>query len=101
MDTIKQVAILSRITTRDEAGTHFSALYDDADLDSLVADGYLHIERPTHGATGIPYSVEFATCTVTADGMALIDANPEYTAQVEVNVRFREQDDEQERDLGR
>ncbi len=78
MDTRKAVEILSRIATRDEAGAHFTALYASEHLAALEAEGYLNIERHVHARTGIAYSEEFYRCTVSEDGAALVEANPEY-----------------------
>ncbi len=77
MNTSEQVRILSKITTRDEAGRHFMEIYSPANLESLEAEGLLSIDRPMHEATGLSYSQEHCTVEVTADGVALVEANPE------------------------
>lgn len=49
---------LGRLTTRDDAGQHFTALYPDEWLARMEAAGYITINRPIHAATGIPYGQE-------------------------------------------
>jgi hypothetical protein len=77
MTTSEQVRILATLTTRDEAGRHFSGLYDLAEIEALENDGLIEIGRPVHCQTGIPYSIENWTVEVTDDGQDLVDANPE------------------------
>lgn len=78
MTTEEQVRILAVITTRDEAGRHFTEVYYGEDLAELEADGLLRISRPVHEATGIKYGEEHYTCEVTEEGHALVEAYPEY-----------------------
>ena len=80
MTTEQQVAILSRITTRDEAGQHFTTNYSDRDLIELESAGLIAIRRPKHEATGIDYSSEHWSIEVTEAGQDLVDANREYHA---------------------
>lgn len=77
MNTSEKVAILSEIITRDEAGTHFTALHACDALAELEEEGLIEITRPVHEFTGIPYSQEYWSVEITDDGMALLDANPE------------------------
>lgn len=77
MQTEDQVKILSRITTKDEAGRHFSQVYASSDLSELAEAGYIKISVSVH-ESGIPYSTEFSTIEITDDGIALIDQYPEY-----------------------
>jgi len=49
MNTCEKIRILAKICTRDEAGQHFTALYNEADLADLEADGLIEIDRPIHG----------------------------------------------------
>ena len=60
-------ALLGRITTRDEAGRHFTRLYPAEWLARMEAAGYLHIHRPVHRATGIRYAPEYWSVTVAAE----------------------------------
>ena len=59
---------LGRITTKDEAGTHFTQIYDRDWLDTMEAAGYLTISKPVHQA-GIEYSEEYWSVEVTPDGI--------------------------------
>lgn len=77
MTTSEQIRILSKITTKNEAGQHFMEIYSTEALEALEADGLLTINRPIHGATGISYSQEYWSVEVTDDGVALVEANPE------------------------
>jgi hypothetical protein len=77
MNTSDQVRILSRITTKNEAGRHFTEIYSGGDLSDLEAAGLLIIHRPIHSSTGIEYSQEYWSVEVTDDGIAIVEANPE------------------------
>jgi len=59
---------LGRITTRDEAGTHFTQIYDVEWLTKMETVGYIKINRPIH-QTGIPYGQEEWTVEVTPEGI--------------------------------
>ena len=76
--TEARVFALGRMTTRDEAGRHFSERYDDATLADLESEGLIEIHRPIHEPTGIPYSQEYYSVEVTPEGVELVEANPEY-----------------------
>ena len=78
MNTAEQVRILSKITTHDKTGKHFTEIYAVPDLAELEAEGLIAISRPTPEATGIPYSQEHWTVKATEDGLALVEAYPEY-----------------------
>ena len=78
MNTQEQVQILAAITTRDEAGRHFSEVYAWPDLEELEAAGLLAITRPVHEATVLPYSQEHYSVEVTDEGQALVECWPEY-----------------------
>ena len=75
-----KVRILAKITTRDEAGRHFTSLFRSSDLAELESDGLITIDRPKHH-TGIPYSEEYYTVEVTPDGVDLVEANPDYAIE--------------------
>ena len=77
MNTSQQVKILSKISKKDETGKHFTQIYNIDDLIELEKEGLLVIEKPVHD-TGIPYSSEYWGIEVTEDGIALVEANPEY-----------------------
>ncbi len=66
----RRLADLARITTRDESGTHFSQVYDDA-VELLERLQLIRIHRPIH-ATGIPYGQELWTVGVTELGQDLL-----------------------------
>jgi hypothetical protein len=78
MTTETKVRILSTLTTRDEPGNHFTSWVSSDDLTTLENDGLIEINRPIHEATGIPYGVEYHSVEVTEEGVALVEAHPEY-----------------------
>lgn len=78
MTTENKVRILSKLTTRDEAGKHYTERYNDDDIAALEEEGLIEVNRPIHQATGIPYSAEYSTVEVTEEGVALVEAYPEY-----------------------
>jgi hypothetical protein len=77
MTTENKVRILSTLTTRDSAGRHFTTRVNSADIASLEAAGLIVVTRPVH-ATGIPYSEDCHSVEVTAEGVELVEAYPEY-----------------------
>ncbi len=81
MTTENKVRILSTLTTRDEAGRHFTSRVNFADLAALESEGLITINRPIHEATGIPYGEEYYSVEVTTEGVELVEANPEYCAE--------------------
>ena len=81
MTNENKVRILSTLTTRDEAGRHFTTLVNSVDLADLEFEGLIMINRPVHEASGIPYSEEYYSVEVTSDGVELVEANPEYCAE--------------------
>ena len=83
MTTEEKVRILSTLTTRDEAGRHFTSRVSSEDIKSLEVEGLIEVSRPIHEPTGIPYSEEHYSVSITEDGVELVDANPED------NVRLR------------
>ena len=83
MTTSEKVRILSDLSTRDEAGRHFTSRFNSDDIASLEAEGLIAVSRPIHEPTGIPYGEEYYSVSITEDGVELVDANPED------NVRLR------------
>lgn len=77
MTTAETVCILSTLTTRDHAGRHFTERHTSADLADLESRGLITIGRPVHEPTGIPYGQEHWAVEVTAEGVGLVEANPE------------------------
>ena len=66
---------LSRITTRDDSGQHFtewSKFWEELEFDELI-----EIYRPVHEQTGIPFSQEFWQVNLTERGKDLVSAHPE------------------------
>lgn len=64
---------LCTITTRDEAGRHFTETSEY--WNDLEDAGLIEISRPVHAATGISYSQEEWSLEVTPRGQALVDAS--------------------------
>lgn len=79
MTTEETVKVLSTLTTRDEAGRHFTSRLSRTTISILEAEGLCTVSRPVH-STGIPYSEEHWSVEVTAAGVELVEAYPEYTA---------------------
>lgn len=77
MNTENTVAILSTLTTRDDAGRHFTSLLGRDTISALEAEGLVTVVRPVH-STGIPYSEEHWSVEVTPEGVELVEAYPEY-----------------------
>lgn len=71
--TDERLRILGTITTRDEAGRHFTERFDSIDFEALEAAGYLDIRRPIHQPTGIAYTQDHWTVEVTPAGQELVD----------------------------
>lgn len=61
---------LATMTTKDEAGRHFTERYVDDLLTALESKGFIAINRPIHQPTGIPYDELHWTVEVTEDGLA-------------------------------
>ena len=57
---------LRTITTKDASGRHFTEFCPD--WEELESAGLITVNRPIHGATGIPYGQEHWSITVTAEG---------------------------------
>lgn len=66
---------LCTITTRDEAGRHFTETRNH--WQDLEAAGLIAITRPVHEGTGIVYGQEHWSIEVTEAGRELVEANPE------------------------
>jgi hypothetical protein len=71
-------AILARIATRNEAGTHFTQVFSADELAPLEDQGLIEITRQIHAASGIKYSQEDWTVDLTVAGLEYLDANPTY-----------------------
>ncbi len=67
--TKKDARLLGRLTTRDEAGTHFTQIYDYKFLAKMEKAGYIVINRPVHQPSGIPYGQEEWSVEVTPAGI--------------------------------
>lgn len=72
-----QVAILAKICTRNEAGRHFTEVFEKSALDALENAGLIIINRPTHEATGMSYGLDDWSVEVTDQGIGLVENNPE------------------------
>ena len=68
---------LSAMTTRDEAGQHFTARFDAGHVSALEAAGLITIDRPVHDATGISYDQQYWSVAVTDAGQELVDSHPD------------------------
>lgn len=55
---------LGSMSTRDDAGRHFTEVYDSEWLDRMESAGLIVIHRPIHRPTGIPYGSEEWSVTV-------------------------------------
>jgi hypothetical protein len=71
----EQIAELCILTTRDEAGRHFTEWAQH--YDALEEIGLIKIDRPVHAATELPYDQQYWTLEVTEEGIAVVDANPD------------------------
>ena len=71
-DQIRELCIL---TTRDDAGHHFTAWSEH--YEALEAAGLIEVHRPIHEATGIPYGQDEWTMQITDEGQYVVDSNPE------------------------
>jgi hypothetical protein len=66
----QRIHILSKITTRNAAGDHFTEIYNVADLAELEAEGLLNIHRPS--TEGVPFHPLHWSVEVTAKGLAQV-----------------------------
>ena len=71
-DQIRELCVL---TTRNEAGRHFTEWAQH--WEALEKAGLIRVDRPVHEPTGVSYSQEYYTLEVTEEGQDLVDANPE------------------------
>jgi hypothetical protein len=60
-----EIETLGTMTNRDESGKHFTEIHAPEFLEKLEKGGWIEIVRPTHEATGIPYSQEYWHLRVT------------------------------------
>lgn len=65
---------LGALTTRNDAGRHFTALYSGEWLSRMEALGYAEISRPIHRATGIPYDSQYWSVEVAAEVADFFDS---------------------------
>lgn len=61
---------LGQLTTRDDAGVHFTRRYSREWLDKMEAAGMIKIHKPVHPATKLQYSEEYWTVEVTPEAVA-------------------------------
>lgn len=61
---------LGELTTRDEAGVHFTRRYSREWLDRMEEAGMIRIHKPVHPATKLEYSEEYWSAEVTLEGIA-------------------------------
>ena len=73
MTTDDLIQILARLTTRDEAGRHFTDTVSHDALAALEADGLIEINRPIHSATGLAYDEQYWSVEVTPAGVDLVE----------------------------
>ena len=71
----EQIAELCILTTKDEAGRHFTEW--SIHYDALEQMGLITIDRPIHTATGLSYDCQYWTLEITEHGLAVVEANPE------------------------
>lgn len=63
---------LAAITTRTEAGRHFTEEFPESVIQILESQGLIEVHRPVHPATEIPYACECWSVEVTPTGLAVI-----------------------------
>lgn len=80
MTTSEKVRILSDLSTRDEAGRHFTNRFNSDDIASLEAEGLIEVSRPIHEPTGIPYGEEYYSVSITEDGLSWSTRIPRTTS---------------------
>lgn len=61
---------LGNLTTRDEAGEHFTRRYPRAWLDRMEQAGMIKIYKPVHPATKLQYSEEYWSVELTPEAIA-------------------------------
>lgn len=57
--TAEDRRLLGELCTRSDSGKHFTETFPAEWLDRMEDAGIITISRPTHSATGIPYSQEY------------------------------------------
>ena len=65
---LEDAEMLGKICTRDEAGRHFTDIYEQGWLIRMEEQGFLEIIRPVHG-TGIAYGQEEWSVKITPAGI--------------------------------
>jgi hypothetical protein len=69
--TTELLATLATISTRDEAGVHFTQacpLWQE-----LEERGWITVYRPVHDITSLPYGQEEWTCNLTEEGLQALE----------------------------
>jgi hypothetical protein len=64
---------LGKLTTRDDAGRHFTEAVDGDWLDRMESAGLIAISRPTHEATGIAYDRQYWSVEVAPEVITWFD----------------------------
>lgn len=67
------IASLCTISTKDEAGRHYTERYSRDLLDRLAERGWIIERKPVHEGTGLPYSEEYWWVEVTELGQDTVD----------------------------
>lgn len=75
MISIEDIRKLGEITTRDEAGTHFTQKHSADWLKRMSDAGLVEITKPVHEGSGVQYSSEYWTVAVTKKGVELGEAH--------------------------
>lgn len=70
-----QISELHILTTRDDAGRHFTEWAEH--YEALEQMGLVVIHRPTHAATGLTYDCSRWSVEVTAEGLGYVETYPE------------------------
>ena len=68
--TPEQMFALCQMTTKNEAGQHFTQIYDYGDLE---ANEWIEIGRPVSDSTGLQYSQDYWSVEVTEEGMDWVE----------------------------
>lgn len=83
--------ILSEICTKNEAGQHFTDIYEVDDLAALETAGLIEITRPAHKPSGIVCEQKYWHVEVTERGMEKLEERSEQIAAMRAARAAREQ----------